>query len=125
VNQTLQLLLAALTGAALVAGGLAGGMVVVGRPSRAAERRLDRAMATSEARQDHYLNLLIARTPEQLGWLTGTSPAPAPAADSTLAGPAPATPPWADVETQYTPDPNELGEGWDLTDDAAFRSLRG
>lgn len=122
MNPTLQLLLAALTGAALLALGAAG-MAAASRPSRATERSLARMQAISERRQDHYLNLLLARSPEHLGWLTGIAAAPPVQPDPVVAGPPERPTPWDAAAEDFTADPHEADQ-WDVTDDAAFAGLR-
>lgn len=121
MTQTLNLLLAVTLGAGLLAVGALAGARVAGRPLRATERRLDRALAISEAERSRLLALLLAKDPMHLQILQATSPAPAPPADRTLGGPPEPAAAWESGE--YTPDPNELSE-WDAVDDAAFRTAR-
>jgi hypothetical protein len=123
VSQTVLLLLAGLLGGALVAGGVLAGVAVAGRPARMTERRLDRALAISEAERSRMLSLLLARTPAELAILQTTTPAPPPPPDRSLGGPPEPPAPWEAAATEYTPDPNEL-TGWDDVDDAAIAGLR-
>jgi hypothetical protein len=123
VSQTLQLLLAGLLGATVAAGCLLAGGLLAGRPTKANERRLDRALAISEAERSRLLAIVLARSPEELSFLTATAPAQPPPTDRTLGGPPEPRPPWEAAEGAFTPDPNVINE-WDELDDAAFNSVR-
>lgn len=122
MNQTVVVLLSMLAGAAMVAAGVLVGVVVAGRPARVTERRLDRALAISEAERSQTLRLLLAKDPATLAVLQATAPAQPPPVDQTLGGPPEPPAPWEAVAGQFTDDPNELTE-WGAEDDAAFGRL--
>jgi hypothetical protein len=100
------------------------GNLLASRPSRTAERRLDRVLAVEAARADRLLALVLARPgTAELGHLLATAPAqppPPPSAAATGGQAAPPPDPWEQAMAGYVADPHELTEQ-DEFDDAAVR----
>ena len=91
--------------------------------AKATERRLDRALAISEAERSRLLALALSRQEADLGTLLATSPAPAPPPDPALGVPEPPAVDWDAAAVDFEADPNLVSE-WDADDDAAFGSVR-